>query len=419
MGKNNKIGYFLIFIALTGLINAFLFIFIYKYRQPLDSDGSYYDTIAWNFARGNGLIDPWGQLLIYKTPAYPIFVGIIYNLFGHNPLLVLIIQAVLYSLCSVLLYFIARKICDEHVSILTSLSLSFYFPLAYYASGILTEILSIFLTALVFLFWLKYANTLKRKYMVCTGIFLGIDILCKPILIFFPVVIMIHLIWQGIKRIELFAAAGILFACISFVISPWVVRNYMVYNEFILLSKGNIQDMLLHSVLEHKYSLWDWNFWHTIPEDPRTQELEKIKEKVRQLVKKDPSLKKEALFTREAINIIRNDPKRYAEACLVRVLRLWISYPSRTNTFVKTVVIGFDSFLLVLSIIGLIVSRNHWKEFSVFWLSLLYITILHIPMHVEPRYSAPFKPYLLVFVCIGAIEVFNRFRAKPRDHLAS
>lgn len=417
MAHDKKTFRFLIIIFLLALINTSFFIFVYKYRQPLDSISSYYDSIAWSFAQGKGLIDPWwgqGQPLIYKTPSYPIFVGIIYNLFGHNPLLVLIIQAILYSLCTVLLYFIARKVCDESTSILASLALALYFPLAYYASGILTEIFSIFLSALVILFWLKYSKTRQKKYMAFSGIFLGINVLCKPIFLFFPVVIIIHLLWLGIKRLELLAATGILLVSISLVMTPWVVRNYLIYNEFILLSKGNIQDQLLQAALDHKYSLWDWDFWHTVQDDPRTMELNRIKEKVERLIANDPSLNKEALLSREATNIIRSDLKRYFEACLVRVLRLWLSYPSRVNNFVKAAVIGFDSILLILAVVGFVASRNHWKELSVFWLPLVYITVMHIPLHVEPRYAAPLKPYLLIFVSIGAIHSYRWFSGREK-----
>lgn len=396
-------------IALVAFVNCLTFIFVLKYRMPLDADGRYYDAIGWNFAQGFGLIDG-GKPFILKTPTYPLFLGLLYSVFGHSPILILIVQSILFSASCIILYYIARSVCDEKVSLLASIGLALYFPVAYYASGVLTEILSVFLTVLVVLFWMRYVQASRKVDLALCGILLGLDILCKPIMLLFPIVIALHVLWVKIKKTGLVKDLLVFFVVLSLTLAPWVVRNYLVFHEFILLSKDNFQSLLLVSVLEHRSSLWDWDMWGSRPNDPRLQELEVIRNKIRAEIKDQPSRHEEDYFLPEALKVIRDDPVRYVQASLIRALRLWISYPTQSSVPVKLAVIGFDVTLLILAFVGIAFSRARWKQLSVFWLPIVYITLLQMPLHVEPRYSAPMKPYLMIFISIGVVELVQRIR---------
>jgi len=398
---NKKTILILLFIALLALFNSLSFIF-FRYKL-LSSDTIYYDRIAWNFAQGHGLIDQ-GKPFIYKTPTYVLFVSIIYYLFGHFPILVLIIQSILYSICCVILYLAARNLCDEKTSLLAGLGFAFYFPAAYYSSGILSEILGIFLALLVILFCLKFRKTSEKQYLVFCGIFLGLDILCKPILLFFPVPIILYFFWQRIKK--LYIAVCILFISISITMAPWVWRNYLIFHKFIPLSKGYVEEVFIGSVLDYKYSLWDWNFWFDKPDDPRRKDLDLIRKKIDLEFNNDSFVSKENLLFHTTLELIAKNPMRYLQGCFVNIAKLWLSYPSRAVFLVKMIVILFDLILLGFAIIGIIVIRKQWKQFSIFWLPLVYITLIHLPFHVESRFTILVKPYLFIFVSIGINKIF-------------
>ncbi|MBN1688961.1 MAG: glycosyltransferase family 39 protein [Candidatus Omnitrophica bacterium] len=408
LSKRNMI---LIAIAFIALLHALMFIYVFHYRQPLSADGSWYDTFAWNFANGKGLVGPKGPLIL-KPPLYPLFLGVLYFFFGHQPMIVLIFQSFIFSGCCVLLFYITRHFFDEKVSLGASLGLALYFPLAYYASGILTEILSIFLTALMVLFWIQYGKTRRKFFLTATGFSLGLLVLCKPIMLLFPAVILMHLFWQGIRGKEWFWGTVLLVMSMVIVLAPWTVRNYLIFREWIPLSKGNMGHNLILATVDQKYDLWHWGFWLDDPEDPRRRELDEIHRKLETAYQQDPSLDLEALYIRETLSRITESPLEYLKGCGVRVLRLWISYPSRSGPAVRETVVIFDSALLVFFIVGLFLTRKQGKDLSVFWFSFIYMTVLHIPFHVEPRYLAPFKPYIFPYIVVALFWLSCFFRSR-------
>lgn len=394
---------FSIVVALS-LATSCFFIFVFHYRQAVEMDSVDYDAIAWSFAQGHGL-QHGGNPLIYKTPTYPIFVGSLYFLFGHFPIYVVSIQVLLYTVSCILLYYISRNFFDTDISFLSSFIMATYFPLAYYASSIITETLSIFLTALVINFWIQYVRYSQIKYLIFCGIFLGMDILCKPMLFFFPFVMFLLLISQRIKIKELFFSSGVFFLSIGIILASWGVRNYLIFDEFILLSKGNMGGIVLQGALDHDHKYFLWNDVHSWrmerSNDPRNAISRDIKERIERALASDQTQSKDLLYLKEAGKIILQDPVAYALGCLVRIARLWISYPTRSGFWLKAFVTSYDVALLALAITGFLTTRHQWKQYSILWLSVLYITIIHLPMHVEPRYAAPMKPYFLIFTAIG------------------
>ena len=66
--------------------------------------------------------------------------------------------------------------------------------------------------------------------------------------------------------------------------------------------------------------------------------------------------------------------------------------------------------LVLLVILGGWVSRGHLLEDWPLWIAPLYITIIHIVFHVEPRYSLPARPLLLVYAGIGLAFCWSRMK---------
>jgi hypothetical protein len=251
------------------------------------------------------------------------------------------------------------------------------------------------------------------------GIFLGIAILCKPILVFFPFAIIGYFMIQKIGHKKILVSSGIFLLSTGSVLSIWVLRNYIIFGDFILLSKDNIGSVVLRSVLDqdHKFLLWNdvhhWRQNHS--SDPRKELLNEIEERVDKEFNLDPKKSKDNLYLRETIKLIYQEPLQYVVGCLIRILRLWISYPTRGNFLFKLFVTFYDIFILILGIIGFIIYRSQWRDLSIFWLPIIYISILHLPMHVEARYSVPIKPYLLIFTAMGILQIIQQLQL-PTGH---
>jgi hypothetical protein len=305
----------------------------------------------------------------------------------------------------------------ERLAFMSGIMLASYFPLAYYASGVSTELFTVLLTAIGMLSITLYLSTNQNKYLLVAGGAIGIAILCKPVLILFPVVILLCLALNGLPYKRISKAAAIVVLTVAVVLSPWIIRNYFVFDEFILLSKGNMGSIVLRSILDqdHKYLLWnDVHHWRNIDShDARRRLLDDLEAHVAAEIRRDPTKSKDELYLRETAQLIWDDPITYLAGCLVRGLRLWVSYPTRSGTLAKAFVASYDLMLLALAGVGLYYSRKQWRALSICWLSLIYITIFHLPMHVEPRYAAPMKPYLLIFSTIGLAQLILLLKKSP------
>ena len=84
----------------------------------LDLDSQGYDEIAHQFAQKNQLINPErGSVIPVQTLGYPLFMGMIYKIFGDHFGYIILMQ-VLLSLCALLLlYRIALMLFDEQVAL--------------------------------------------------------------------------------------------------------------------------------------------------------------------------------------------------------------------------------------------------------------------------------------------------------------
>ena len=412
----------LILISLIAFLNALVFIFIFQYRQPLDFDGHEYDAIGWNFAQGAGLIFE-GQPYVVKPPTYHIFVGIIYFLFGHHPIIILLVQAILYGITCALIYFIAKKYFDEPSSLLASLLLAIYFPLANYASGVLPEVVAVLLSVLIVLFWIRYVQQNQRLDLFLCGLILGLIILCKPALFFLPLVIIVQFILQGAGIRRILFASGILFLGVAIPLSFWVQRNFSTFGEFILLSKGNMGSVVVRSVIDedYRYGLWnDVHNWHNQnSQDPRLTLKREVERRIELASARNPSKSKDRLYLEETWRLIQDDPVTYVSGAFVRIFRLWIGHPTSSSFATKYFVAGFDAGVLMLAVIGGVANRSRWRELSVFWLPIVYITLIHLPMHVEPRYAAPMRPFLLIFSALGVMAISGWVRLRLQARLLS
>jgi len=90
-------------------------------------DEKFHDEWAKSIAGGN----LFGDVVFFRAPLYPYFLGTIYWIFGHNDFIVRIIQLVLGSISVILLYSIGLSLFGRKAAIVGSLLYALY-PLVFY-----------------------------------------------------------------------------------------------------------------------------------------------------------------------------------------------------------------------------------------------------------------------------------------------
>lgn len=168
----------------------------------------------------------------FRTPGYPLFVALLYSMSSSSVQFVLLVQ-IFVSLASIfLIYKIAVLFLQPKISLLSAFLFAFDTTQATYTVSLLTETLFVFLFLLsVYCFcnYLKYNNILS---LCISALILGLATLVRPILIFFPVVVVpIILIERDMKTTHKLIRI-LCFVLIFFLtVSPWLLHNYSKYGE--------------------------------------------------------------------------------------------------------------------------------------------------------------------------------------------
>lgn len=206
------------------------------YRIEPAVDARAYDGIAWNITQGHGYTEdpnlPLSEASAIRRPGpgYEYFLAGVYALFGHRYLPVWVIQAFLHACSAIFVYFIARKVFDEHwhplVGIFAAILFGLSIDLIIGSSMLLTETLSIFLMLAAFLVFLKSCEKPAAYGLIaCAGLLLGIAALVRAPLVLLALP-MIWYVWhkgRGPLRPVIFCAALLL------AFAPWSTYTYRVY----------------------------------------------------------------------------------------------------------------------------------------------------------------------------------------------
>jgi 4-amino-4-deoxy-L-arabinose transferase-like glycosyltransferase len=257
------------------LFHILLFVVLYSvFVTPADfTDDAFfggdtweYQSMAVNFAKGHGInkfggienfdtykfakpehlpeyytsfVQRAGMDNFFRPPAYSLFLGLIYKLFGISPRIAKLIQLALLTIVAVCLPWIGFHYWKLEGLISGFIAAPIYLVTNHkLAEVILTEALtafSLFLIVAGYIFFEKRNSTVSA---VLLGIALGFAVLVKAILIFIPLLAGIWLLYTFFRRREKRILKNMLVIIISalFTISPWSLYASMKSNSFILLS---------------------------------------------------------------------------------------------------------------------------------------------------------------------------------------
>ena len=176
----------------------------------------------------------------YVTPGYPAFLSVVYFFF-RNPMLqitiVRILQALLGSLSVLLGFLIAKKISKNVYVGLVCAGLMAVNPMFISSTVILlTEVLSLF-TLLLYLYTVIVAVQKESKIMyIVSGVCFALNVLVRPASLPIIIVPFIYLFFSKHKwKFGKVTIYGLLHLLGFFVMmSPWVIRNVVTLNSFVL-----------------------------------------------------------------------------------------------------------------------------------------------------------------------------------------
>ena len=378
--------------------------------QVLSADAADYDRFAINLLSGKGFIDPVTEMpTSSRSPLYPLFLAMIYSIFGHSYFSARIAQCLLGSLLCVIIFYIGKDIFGKKAGLLSAVLLCAYPPYIFYSffGGpvfLLSENLFTFIFGIFVLFAVRVLF-IKTNYInsFISGALIALLVLTRPVFALFPFFLAILIFYKD--RSFFLAIRKTLVILVGFlaIITPWAARNYAVHKALVPFStEGGFALYAGNNPLARGAGLTDT--------DPlfSKEELNRLNSA--------PEVEKDRIFRNKVKEFLIANYKNLPKLFLKKLLVFWDPYAT-DYTFKNAYSRQFNPwffFIIIFAFPGLIVSLksklniNNLLLFSIF----IYFIIMTIIFFGEPRFRYPLEPYLIIFASSGILGIYNTLSNK-------
>lgn len=200
--------------------------------MPLMSDEVDYHTLAVNLsAHFHYVID--SVPTAYRPVGYPVFLSLVYAIVGPNPIAAKVIQAILDSAIVVLLPRLLPLTSDK-IKIRVAIAWALFPPAILYPNLLMTE--SVYTVFLVSAATLYTSVNKGRTNDLLVGALLGVLTLMRPasVMLFIGLAAIDLAVNKLPRRVVLISIALVI------VVTPWIVRNWIVMGEPLLTTSSGI-----------------------------------------------------------------------------------------------------------------------------------------------------------------------------------
>jgi tetratricopeptide (TPR) repeat protein len=380
-------------------------------------DAKGYDQWAQRLAAGDWI----GTEVFYQAPLYPYFLGVLYAIFGHDLLIVRIVQAVIGSASCVFLGLAGTRLFSKPVGLAAGLGLALWAPAIFFDSLLQKSVLDMFFMCVSL--WLvsgigEQGSGIRDqgsglRAALPLGCSLAAFALTRENGLLLISVVAIWLVLEHRRQLGYFAAG------LAIVFAPVVVRNYSIDGGIYLTTSQFGSNFYIGNNPNADGTYASIRFGRGAPEFERIDATEIAEESAgRALSPAEVS----SFWTTRALNYITSQPGDWLALTGRKILLLFnrsemvdtesqesyeeFSWPLRALGW-----IGHFGILVPLAVIGFFVSwpdrRRLWPLYA---LAVTYAASV-VMFYVFARYRYPLVPFLLLFAS-------TPFDAKARESLA-
>ena len=384
-------------------------------------DAADFHRHAHSIASGHGY--PSSQLGVpgptaFRPPGYPVFLAGVQKL-GGGWEAERVAGALLGVVTVLLIYLIALRVWGARVALVAA-GLAAVFPLLVVRNAsLLSEVLFIPLALASVLALLVFRDDRRLRWAVASGVLCGLAVLTRTNCLLLVVALAAGA-WVGrprLSRAALTAPAVVLLAT-ALTLSPWVIRNAVVFDRFVGLGTGagyglsGTYNAESRARSEHPGEPFAPNVLRTYRDLLSRRDLNEAELTAR--------------FGDRARDYIRDHPLYVAQTTAWNVLRL-LDVERRgeyERTFVAqelqalgvggivspVVLLGSLYVVLLLALVGAVAEvRSRGPRAPAFlWASPLLALLPALAIYGLPRYRAPADPFLIMLAALGILAAWQR-----------
>jgi 4-amino-4-deoxy-L-arabinose transferase-like glycosyltransferase len=257
--------------------------------------------------------------------------------------------------------------------------------------------------------WIWAMDKRSARLYALSGLIFGLAGLSKTLyLALFP----LFIIWFWLSRRagarDLLKAAVISGIVSMIVISPWSIRNYLVFREFIPVNLNNGYNLWVGNNPNATGSLFTRDrvgMWETMPEDMRDK-LARMND-----------VEKNELFREKAVSYIKSHPDRFFKLIPQKLLFLWWFDPYMPTDF-PGLREAIYLALLIPALIGMVISRRRFRGVSIFYMIYLELSFIYSIYYGSVRFRYLIEFSFILFASVTGIWIYDKLMAlKQRKNI--
>ncbi len=408
---------------------------------PVAWDQVFYHDLALNLLAGKGFVftqPPW-PFIPPQTPTafysflYPRLLAAVYWVADPHALVARVVQAILCSVLPLQMYglvkrimeggegsVVARSASDEAtpgpaagdsfasaeapspavtrgsaVALVAAAITAGYAYFVFYSATLMTEGLYLVLVAWALSLTLDLAEEPSARRWAVWGLAVGLTSLLRQVFMPMAALLFLYVVWKARRRVKIghVALAGAIAAAL---ILPWTVRNYLVFDRFLLLNSQAGQ------------TLWNANhpdmgteFW-SVAMYPIPAEMEGLNE-----------AELDSALMQLALQNIAADPGRFVGLSLSRLAEYFRFWPiPESSTFNNVARTASFTICLPFMVVGLVLSLRDWRRWLLLYLFIATYTLIHVISWAGIRYRLPVDVALVPFAALAVVGLTGWLRAK-------
>lgn len=361
----------------------------------------------------------WGDEVFFFDPLYPYFLGIFYTLFGHHPLAVTVVQAVLGVLGLWMLFEGARRLFGYPVAVAALCAGAFYRPLAFYDVVLVKDFLGPLLLEGAFLAAALALTTGRRGWWAGVGAACGLAGLVRGnLLLLVPALTLVA--WLTPARDARRALLVLVGA--AAVLCPVALRNAMIGGELVLTTAQMGTNLYIGNHPGNETGRYEPPPF--LRRAAAVNELLDFQEEAeRRLGRRMGRGEVSGYWRDEALKAIANAPGRFLRLTAKRAMLLinriempdvyYIDYLAQRSVPLALPAVTFG-LAAPLAIYGLVRSRREWRRLLTAYLLLGVPLFSMVIFFVFDRYRLPALPFVALFAGMGLIGGWEVWAARDR-----
>jgi 4-amino-4-deoxy-L-arabinose transferase-like glycosyltransferase len=306
---------------------------------PGIADQITYHTLSQRVLNGFGFTfdTPWwpatapGEPTAHWSYIYTFYLVGFYKLFGVNPIVPRVFQAVVNGILQpLLLYQLTKNVFSPRPALIAAGWISAYVYLIYYTAALMTE--SWFITIVIAVFYLAVIiskNSVTWRQYFLLGFLTGLAILLRQVILLFIPFLFIWLLWNKRKTGYILTIKNLILSSfvILVMILPFTYYNYQRFEKFVLLNTN-----AGFAFFWANNPVYGTHFEGILPEE-KGNYLELLPVELKGL---DEASLDSALLAR-GLSFVTQNPRQYILLSISRIPVLFEFWPTKDSSLISNI----------------------------------------------------------------------------------